>query len=242
MVFAVDNPYIPEKPESWLNDYAGVFSETEAYQLNKKFALYEDSTSTQIFMVTMNDHGDYPINMMAAEIGEIWEVGQKGEDNGIIILMYYQDREVSIQVGYGLEEFIPDAIAKRIIEKEMKPHFRNNDYLAGIDAGTDVIFGLLSGKFDGEEYMKQTGNSGEALGGIIFLMIMFFFIFGRSNKARRGSIGRNVPFWVALTMLSGSRHSHSGSFGGFSSGSGGFGGFSGGGGGSFGGGGASGSW
>lgn len=241
-LFAEQSPYYPKNPDAWVNDYAGVFDDNELYFLNKKFATYEDSTSTQIFLVTMNEHGDIPIAMMGAEIGENWSIGQKGMNNGLLILMYFHDREISIQTGYGLEEFIPDAIAKRIIEKEIKPHFRNNDYLTGIDAGTDVIFGLLSGKFTAEEYRQESGSAGGGFAGIFFLFIMFFLFFGQSRRRRYSSVGRNIPFWLALSMLSGTRSSHSGSWGGFSSGSGSFGGFSGGGGGSFGGGGASGSW
>jgi len=158
----------------------------------------------------------------------------------MLILIYPADRQIWIATGYGLEEFIPDAINKRIIESEINPAFKNGQYYQGLDNATTVIMNLLSGVFTGDHY-KKGSEDGSAIGGLIFLAILFFIIFG-SRKGGSRSVGKNLPFWLALGMLSSSRHSHSGSFGGFSSGGGGFGGFSGGGGGSFGGGGAGGSW
>jgi len=231
----------PEKPSAWVNDYAKILSAEEANTLNSKLGYYEDSTSTQIFVVTLDNHGDQPISMLAAEIGQAWGVGQKGKENGMLILVYPVDRQIWIATGYGLEEFIPDAINKRIIESEIKPAFRNAQYYEGLDNATTAIMRLLSGQFAGDQY-KKSKDEGSAVGGIIFLLILFLVIFGSRKGGGSKSIGKNLPFWLALGMLSGSRHSHGGSFGGFSSGGGGFGGFSGGGGGSFGGGGAGGSW
>ena len=246
ILFSQNNPNIPAKPHAWVNDYADIFDKGDEAYLNNKLGYYEDSTSTQIFLVTMNEHGHTPITLMGAEIGEQWNVGQEGNDNGMIILIYPNDREITIQTGYGLEEFIPDAIAKRIIENEIKPNFQNNDYLSGVDQATDVMFSLLSGEFTGEEYQSQNGgDAGSGIFGIIFLFFMFSLLFGQKRRGRSHGVGRSVPFWIALSMLGGSRNSHSGSFSNFNSGSGGFGGFggfSGGGGGSFGGGGASGGW
>ncbi len=241
--FPQSNPF-PEEPSAWVNDYANILSGSEVQYLNRKLGNYEDTTSTQIFIVTMNDHQDMPIEMMGAEIGETWGVGQQGKHNGIIILIYPGNKQITIQTGYGLEQYIPDALAKRIIENEIKPRFRNNDYAGGLDAATDVMTGLLSGQFTAEEYRKQS-SAGNAPLGIFIFFILFFILFGRSRRRRFSTMGRGLPFWIALGMLSGSSHRHSGSWNSFSSGSGSFGGgggFSGGGGGSFGGGGASGSW
>jgi uncharacterized protein len=230
----------PEKPTAWVNDYAKLLQPDEAYSLNAKLGYYQDSTSTQIFVVTLDDHGDQPISAMAAEMAQKWGVGQKGKENGMLVLVYPADRQIFIATGYGLEEYFPDAIVKRIIETEIKPSFKNGQYYQGLDKATTVMMNLLSGVFTADQYKKSPAEGG-AIGGIIFLIILFFLIF-RSRSGGSRSLGRNLPFWMALGMLSSSRHSHSGSFGGFSSGGGGFGGFSGGGGGSFGGGGAGGSW
>jgi uncharacterized protein len=172
-------------------------------------------------------------------------VGQQGKDNGLLMILDMQDRDVFIATGYGLEEYIPDITAGRIVQHELIPNFKNGNYYAGVDAAVDVMISLLDGKFTADEYRKQTSGGGASIGGIIFMIILFSLIFG--GRRRSAGMGRsNLPLWLALGMLSGGRHS--GSFGNFSSGSGGFGGgggfggFGGGGGGSFGGGGAGGSW
>jgi len=238
---------VPDQPSSWVNDYAGVFSSEEKRQLERKLNEFEYRSSTQIFVLTLDDNGGYPASMLAPMIGERWGVGQQGKDNGLLILMDMQERDVFISTGYGLEEYVPDAIAKRIVENEVLPRFRQGDFYGGIDQATGVLIDLLDGKFTAEEYRKSSsGGGGAGIGGIIFMIILFSLIFG--GRRRSMGVGRrsSLPFWLALGMLSGSRHS--GSWGSFSSGSGGFGGgggfggFGGGGGGSFGGGGAGGSW
>ncbi len=244
---AQDKLPVPDKPGDWVNDYANVFSPGEKQQLSRKLNQLEYNTSTQIYIVTINDNQGYPASMLAPMIGEKWGVGQKGKDNGIIVLMDMRERDVFISTGYGVEEYLTDALGRRIVENEILPAFRQGDFYGGIDAGTNVMISLLEGKFTQDEYVKKTSGSdaGSAIGGIIFMLIMFFALFG-SRRRSYGAGGRrsNLPLWIALGMMSGSRSS--GSVGHFSSGSGGFGGgfggFGGGGGGSFGGGGAGGSW
>jgi uncharacterized protein len=231
----------PKTPTGWVNDYAKILSGSEVNRLNSKLAGYQDSTSTQIFVVTLNETQGAEISMLAAEIGQAWGVGQKGKENGMLILIYPEERKVFIATGYGLDQYVTDAAIKKIIESEIIPNFKNGDYYSGIDRGTNVIMGLLSGTFTANQYSRKGSKDEGSIGGVIFLVILIFIIFG-SRKGRNSSIGKSIPFWIALSMLGSSRNSHGGSFGGFSSGSGGFGGFSGGGGGSFGGGGAGGSW
>lgn len=243
---AQENLPVPAAPESWVNDYAGVFNSAETSALERKLNEFEYRSSTQIFIVTLDDNGGYSASDLAPRIGEAWGVGQQGKDNGLLVLMDMQDNDVFIATGYGLEEYIPDIIASRIIRNEMLPNFRNGDFYEGTDAALEVMISLLDGKFTADEYQKQSSSGGgPTIGGIIFMIILFSLIFG--GRRRSTGMGRsNLPLWLALGMLSGGRHS--GSFGNFSSGSGGFGGgggfggFGGGGGGSFGGGGAGGSW
>ena len=239
---AQDQLPVPATPGSWVNDYAGVFSTAEASALDHKLNEFEYRSSTQIFVVTLDDNGGYPASMLAPMIGEQWGVGQKGKDNGIIFLVDMQDQDVFIATGYGNEEYVTDALAGRIVDNEILPNFKSRNYYGGIDAATDVLISLLDGQFTADEYRKQTSSGGAStFGGVIFMIILFSILFG--GRRRSAGMGRsNLPLWIALGMMSGSRHS--GSWGNFSSGSGGggFGGFSGGGGGSFGGGGAGGSW
>ena len=244
---AQDKLPVPANPQSWGNDYAGVFSGGELSALEHKLNEFEYRSSTQIFIVSISDNGGYTASDLSQRIGEQWGVGQQGKDNGLLVLMDMQDNDVYISMGYGLEEYIPDGTASRIIENEILPNFRNGDFYAGIDSATNVMISLLDGKFTADEYRKQSSSGGgSSIAGLIFMIIIFSAIFG--GRRRSSGMGRsNLPLWLAQGMMSGGRHS--GSFGNFSSGSGGFGsggggfgGFSGGGGGSFGGGGAGGSW
>jgi len=248
-ILAQDKLPVPSKPEAWVNDYAGVFSRDQASSLNQKLNAFEYRSSTQIFVVTVSDNGGYPVSDLSQRIGEAWGVGQEGKDNGIVILVDMQDRDVFITTGYGVEEFVTDALARRIIENEVLPAFKQGDYFGGIDEAASVIISLVDGEFTADEYRQQSGSrSGSSIGGLIFMIIFFSIFFGgRRRSSGIGGRRSNLPLWLALGMMSGGRHS--GSFGNFSSGSGGFGGggggfggFSGGGGGSFGGGGAGGSW
>ncbi len=243
---AQDKLPVPAQPQSWVNDYAGVFSSQEKSALELKLNEFEYRSSTQIFVVTVDDNGGYAVSDLSQRIGEQWGVGQQGKDNGLLILMDMQDNDVYISTGYGLEEYIPDIIASRITQNELIPNFKTGDFYTGVDAGIDVMISLLDGKFTADEYKKQTSSGGgSSIGAIIFMIIVISMIFG--GRRRSSGMGRsNLPLWLALGMMSGGRHY--GSFGNFSSGGGGFGsgggfgGFSGGGGGSFGGGGAGGSW
>ena len=244
-MMAQDKLPVPDQPQSWVNDYAGVFSSSEVSALEQKLNEFEYRSSTQIFIVSLNDNGGYAASDLSQRIGEHWGVGQQGKDNGLLVLLDMQDNNVYISTGYGLEEYIPDAIASRIVQNEILPNFRKGDFYAGIDSATSVMISLLDGKFTADEYRKQTSSGGGSIAGLIFMIIILSLLFG--GRRRSAGMGRsNLPLWLALGMLSGGRSS--GSFGNFSSGSGGFGGgggfggFGGGGGGSFGGGGAGGSW
>jgi uncharacterized protein len=244
--FAQDLPK-PMQPPRLVNDFAGILNENEQMRLEQKLLNYHDTTTTQIYIITVNDLMGYDIADFTVRVGESWNVGQKGKNNGAVIMIKprvgNQRGEAYIATGYGLEDVIPDALTKRIIEREMIPHFQNENYYQGLDRATTIMINLASGKFSAEGYMGE-GGALLVLPFIIFLTLFLVVLFNvRKTKGR--SVGHNIPLWIALGMLSGGRSS--GGFGSFSSGSGSFGGFSGGGfsgggGGSFGGGGAGGSW
>ncbi len=237
---------VPNQPEAWVNDYAGTFRQDEARQLNNKLAAFEQRSSTQIFVVTLTDSKGYEPGDLAQRIGEKWHVGQKDKDNGIVLLVDMTAHKTFIATGYGVEEYIPDAVSKRIVEQEMIPAFKQGDYYGGVNKAVDVMIDLLEGKFTADQYIKKSSSGGGSSVAMIIIMIILFSIFFGGGRNRR-SVGMgsrsNLPLWIALGMLNSGRGS-GGSWGGFSGGGGGFGGggFSGGGGGSFGGGGAGGSW
>jgi uncharacterized protein len=243
---------LPARSTRLVNDYAGLLSKQEINFLERKLVNYNDTTSTQIAVLIVNDLNGYDIVDYAQRVGQAWGVGQKGKENGVIIVLKPKTAtakgEVNIDVGYGLEPIIPDATAKRIVEKEMIPHFKNNDYVGGLNAATDVIISLAAGHFSADEYNK--GSDGNGAGFLVPIIVMII-VFSIINRRRRGTYstsgkGSSLPFWTALWLGSTMGRSHGGSWSNFHSGSGGFGSgggsFGGFGGGSFGGGGASGSW
>lgn len=244
---------IPPKPDPprLVNDFAGILSQEEVNALERKLVTYFDSTSTQIVVVIVKSLGGYDKNEFAYRIGQSWGVGEKGKNNGAVVLVkpkiQGEKGEASIQTGYGLEGAIPDALAKRIVDNEMIPNFKAGNYYAGLDAATSVMISLAKGEYSADEYTKRAGGKSSPYAMLIpFIIIIVVFLLIRTNKTRSGSIGKDLPFWTALWMLGSMGGSSRGHWGGFSGGSGGFGGGGGGfggfGGGSFGGGGAGGSW
>lgn len=244
---------IPDRPNPprLVNDFARVLSTREYNSLEGSLEQFARETSTQIVVVTVDDlegsdPGDYSFRL-----GEKWGVGQKGKDNGIVILLKPKKGnskgQVFIATGYGLEGVFPDAVVNgTVIDNEMIPRFKQNDYYGGLVGGIKVIMDITRGEYTAAQYQQKV--AGNKSGGIPFIVIfILFFVIVPILRGRRGrfySPGRSLPFWIAMGMMSG-RSSHHGTFNNFTSGSGGFGGgggFGGFGGGSFGGGGAGGSW
>ena len=238
-------PDVPKK-ETSLYDYANLLSKQEQQRLEQKLINYSDSTSTQIVIVTMTSIGANDIAMYSAELGQKWGIGQKGKDNGILVLVAKNERKVNISAGYGVEHLLTDAMSRRIIETIITPQFKSGNFYAGLNNGSDAIFQVLNGEFKGSpKKNRKEKDSSKMKGLFIVLVLVLFFIFRSRNNKGGGRGGRGLDSSDILTaILFSNMGRSSGGFGGGSS-SGGFGGggFSGGfGGGGFGGGGASGSW
>jgi len=239
----------PDKPNRIVNDYANFLTAQEQNALESKLVSFSNQTTSQIAIAIVKSLDGYDKASYAYGLGEHWGVGQRGRNNGILILVkpkYASEKgEVFIATGYGMEGAVPDAITKRIVNNEILPYFKQGMYYKGLDEATNRIIELTRGEYTADQYREATkGSAGSAIPGIvIFLIIITFSFIGRAKRARHYAVGHNVPFWIAMGMLSSNR-SHGGSFGSFSSGGGSFGGggFGGFGGGSFGGGGAGGSW
>ncbi len=249
-VRAQDIPPRPQPPRL-VNDFADILSPQQEQSLETKLRRFNDTTSNQITIVTVKSLNGYDPASFAYEIGEKWKVGQKKFDNGVVVLVKPKtsDRErgkAYIAVGYGLEPVIPDAIAKRIVDREMIPAFKNKNYYRGLNNATNILMQLASGEISAKSYNKQTGSKG-LFSLIPFFAILIIIILIRSTGNRSSGMGRRGTggLWTGLWLGSMMGGSHSGSWGGFSGGGSGFGGgggFGGFGGGSFGGGGAGGSW
>ena len=240
---------IPPKSNKLVNDYVGILKPQEVEALENKLVAFNDSNSVQITVVIVADLHGYDKAEYATMIGNEWGVGQKGFDNGIVILIKpvgkQGERHVFIAVGYGLEAVIPDAVAKRIVENDILPYFKEGQYYTGIDKATNTLISLAKKEFTATQYMKNTQKSPWiALIPFLALIIVFLLIKLIKKTTMPTTISsKKIPFWITLLLISSmgrnknSWNSFSGKGGGI--GSSGFGGF---GGGSFGGGGADGSW
>jgi uncharacterized protein len=247
----------PMSPPRLVNDFAGILTAGQVRHLEQKLVNFDDSSSSQILVLTVKSLNGLTKEEFADRVGEKWGVGQKGKNNGVVVLVkprYGNERgQVRISVGYGLEGAIPDALTKRITENDMIPYFKAEDYFTGIDKATTTLIALAKGEYTADEYKKNSGGdiSANILVPIIIIIIIIIFLSRNSGK-HYTSGSKTTSIWTALWLASmmsnrgghgswGDFRSGGGSFGGWGGGSsgGGFGGF---GGGSFGGGGAGGSW
>jgi uncharacterized protein len=208
-------------------------------QLSQKLGAYSQANGTQLVVVTLPTLNGYSIEDYGYQLGRHWGIGQKGKNNGALLIVDAGEKQARIEVGYGLEGTLTDAQSFLIIHDVMAPHFRNGDYAGGITAGTDAILSVLGGKpLAGEQQqVRERGNTGF----LMFLILIFVLLPLLRAMLGRGSgrMGGGWLGWLLLGMLGGGGGGRGGGFGG--GGFGGGGGFSGGGG-SFGGGGASGGW
>jgi uncharacterized protein len=238
----------PEKPNPprLVTDFTMTLNQEETSALEHKLKAYNDSTSSQIAIVVIKNIGDYEISQYASELAMKWGIGQKGKNNGLLILWATGNRKVYIATGYGFEEKVPDAIAKRIVNQLIIPNFKLGQYYQGLNLATDEIIARMSGQFEAEASDGEGGFPVFLFILIIFLIIGIIMIIigkngGKGNRFndgnRGGGFGGGLP-WIISSGGGSSWGGGGSSWGGGDSG-GGFGGF---GGGDFGGGGAGGDY
>lgn len=214
------------KPTGYVNDLAGMLSPATEQKLEQFLRNFEASDSTQLVVMTIDSLDGEPLASYSLKVAESWGIGQKGKDNGALLLIARKERKVRIEVGYGLEGRLTDLLAGRIIDNEITPRFKAGDFEGGIIAGVTAMAEAVRGEYQGtgRTVHKKQRNPFGALALLLFLGPGLLLLGGgrRRGRFRRGG------FWIG------------GTGGGFGGGFGG-GGFGGGGGG-FGGGGASGGW
>jgi uncharacterized protein len=237
----------PPKSTTLVTDYTNTLSPEDKQKLENKLVAFNDTSSTQIAVVMIKSVGEYDINEYGAALGRNWGIGQKGKNNGILILVAVDDHKMTIQTGYGVEGALPDVIAQQIRVNDMNPHFKQGDFYGGLDVGTDDIIKYTKGEYKAENKPRKQQGGGSPAIFIIIVIVLLILIFRNRGGGGQviGSRGVASPFWwfLAGSMLGG-RSSGGGGWGGFSGGGGGSsgGGFGGFGGGDFGGGGSGGSW
>ena len=254
-----------------VTDLTGTLTAEQKSTLEQRLAAFEASKGSQIAVLMLPSTKPEDIAQYSIRVAEAWKIGRKGTDDGLILVVAKEDRRLRIEVGYGLEGAIPDAVSKRVISDTITPRFKADDYYGGISAGVDQLIKLVEGeKLPPPSGSPSTPGSNQASGAkdpFEYIVPAFFFIL-IVGAALRAVLGRftgaiatagvaGVAGWVMFslgiagiaaivaflfTLMNSGRWASGG--GGFSSGGGsgsGGGGFSGGGG-SFGGGGSSGSW
>jgi uncharacterized protein len=220
-------------------DQAGLLSRRAKAAIEQALAKLEETDSTQVAVLTIPTLGGESLEDYSLRVAhDVWHLGQKGEDNGVLILVVRDDHKVRIEVGYGLEGGLTDLVAGRIVDDVMIPHFRDGDWDGGLLAGTQAVIQAVRGEYHAPPASRKRRVHRPIDG--LFGFLLLLFIVGRLFGGRR-RFGYGVPF--GLGGLGGyylGRRGFGGRHGGF--GGGGFGGGFGGGGGGFGGGGASGGW
>ncbi|MFZ4103255.1 MAG: TPM domain-containing protein [Sediminibacterium sp.] len=228
-------------PATLVTDVAGVLTPEQKQALENKLVAIDDSSSNQIAVVIIPSLDGYPKEEYATKLFREWGIGGK-KNNGILLLVAINDREIKIEVGYGLEGAIPDITAINIIDNFIKPAFRAGNYYEGIDQATDNIAKAAVGEYK-EARPKKLRSKSKGSGGLFLIILIIIFVILRSGRGGGGSnIGGGGFSDVATGMLLGSLLGGGGRGGGGWGDSGGGGGFGGFGGGSSGGGGAGGSW
>jgi uncharacterized protein len=229
-------------------DDANIFDPAARAALEQKLADLEAKTSDQVVVVTLKSLQGTSIEDYGYQLGRHWNIGQKGTNNGILLIVAPNERKVRIEVGYGLEGTVTDATSRLIIENGIVPRFRANDVPGGINRGVDDIVSVLTG--DAEEWKQRaakrpdTKSDPGGFGDILTMLLLFlaFWLIFRMMVGRMGSNQQNNRRGSPGVIVWGPGWGGGFGGGGFGGGGGGFGGGFSGGGGSFGGGGASGSW
>jgi uncharacterized protein len=148
-------------------DTAEILTPREKSTLISKLKAHETNTSNQIVVVTLKDLGGYDIADYGYQLGRHWGIGQKGKDNGVLLILSKDDRKVRIEVGYGLEGALPDARAHHIIQTKIIPAFKQEKFYKGIDQGVNTIFASISG-----EYTVTTKRSSIRISDVMFFLYM----------------------------------------------------------------------
>jgi uncharacterized protein len=230
---------VPPPPDRRVNDYADALSPAERDRLERQLTEAETSSRNQVVVAIFRSLAGESLEDFSIRLAQAWRIGQKGLDNGVIFLVFLDDRQMRIEVGYGLEPTLTDAVASSILRDVVAPRFRDGKIADGIAAGLTAIEAAIKGTYRGPPARAARRSNGLDLGQLIMLLVvlggigmavippLFFYRAGarRSNGWTGRGSGWGGPYF-------------GGGGGGWSSRGGGFSG----GGGSFGGGGASGRW
>lgn len=212
---------IPEHGAVWVHDEAGVLSASGKAQLEAILQAHRDSTSNQIAIYIIPSLQGEDIDDYAVRVFEKWQLGQKGKDNGVLFLVAMEDRVMRIEVGYGLEGVLTDAMSSRINRNEVVPYFRQGDYEAGIQAATLAIIKVIAGEYKNDQPQQTKRVKKKSPWSSLLFIALIIFLMSRKNRGGGSGPG---GLWTAAmlgSMLGGRSHG-GGSWGGGDFGGGGF--------------------
>ena len=215
------------QPQGYVNDFAGVLPAPQRAALETFLTEFERQTGVEIAVVAVSSVDGGEVDDFTNRLFQKWHIGKKGKDNGVMILAAIQDRKARIEVGYGLEGVLPDALAGRILREQMFPAFRQGRYDVGLEQAVRMVTATVAAPAGNRSSVRRDQNISDAKAGKLAFFIIFFVVVFFLQKLN----GRRSRYSTGFY-----------SYGGGFSGGGGSGGFSGFGGGSSGGGGASGGW
>jgi uncharacterized protein len=211
-LFPVNNVFSYEslgKPNGFVNDYLGVLNDLDVKTLESKVQDFEKKTGNEIAVVIIQSLNGDTIENFAEKLFKEWGIGKEGKDNGVLLLVAFNDHKLRIEVGYGLEPVLTDAQASQIIEKIIKPYFKSGDYNVGISKGISAIIASIDGDYSGyEEIMNSSNNqivttyqnknsSGYDLSEIIITWVqILFWVFLFVGQWLISILARSKSWWL----------------------------------------------
>jgi uncharacterized protein len=189
-----------------VNDYAGMLSPETKSRLEQKLSAFEHDQSTQIVVLTIPSLQGDNIDQFAIKVAENWKIGQKGKDNGVILILAQAERKVRIEVGRGLQGVLPDITAGQIIRNTMRPYLKEGNFDQGITVGVDAIIAATKGEFKASptETKKQPQKKSSSLLTLLLLVSVAMLVvgsFSRQLGVATGAIGVPTAAWLAIPGL-----------------------------------------
>ena len=199
--FALDIP----KLQSRVTDLAGLLTPEQIAALETKLKDLEQTDSTQIAVLLIPSLEGESLEDYSVRVATAWRLGQKGRDNGALLIVALKERKVRIEVGYGLEPTLTDALSRRIIQAELVPRFRENDYYGGIDAATTAMIKVVRGVYQapsgGASSSSRPTSGWRSFDFLIFLLFPLLWVLGSTGKWGGGILGAGAASYLVYSVI-----------------------------------------
>lgn len=204
LVAAEDLPFLSAR----VNDYAHMIPPDVSARVEEKLKAFEQRTGDQVVVLTIDSLNGEPIDDYSVRVAQAWKLGQKGKDNGVLLLIAKQDRMMRIEVGYGLEPQLTDLETKVIREEIINPRFRAGDFGGGVEAGVDAILKALEGDLPPPEKAPAAGDQAP-MGSRLVVLLIFLVVVGTFSVIALGAPGCQgwflylflTPFWFIFPSV-----------------------------------------